>query len=416
MNNQLFVMINSISVGSLWLDERQRFCFQYDAGWLAHPGIPLSLSLPLRPEPFLDDLAHPYFANLLPESRLRELIARNLGISVGNDFGLLERIGGECAGAVTITASTNLQQQEGSYQPLSSDDLNRVIAQLPQTPLLAGQSGIRLSLAGAQNKLPIHYDGQIFSLCYGSAASTHIIKPAIKDLDNTVENEAFCMALARLVGLNVPDTFIHEHQGIKLFVISRYDRLRQDNAVIRLHQEDFCQALGVLPEYKYELEGGPSIKDCFNLLRTNSRQAARDLLSLLDWVLFNWLIGNSDSHAKNLSLLLLPDGLQLAPFYDLLSTRIYAHYGVSERLAMKIGGQDAPNELRLEQWEQLAEDTGIKPALIKKRLGLLVQKLSNARMSLFKDAFAGHRCDALHRLMELMGQQEEIAMKRVVGR
>ncbi len=416
MNNQLFVMINSICVGSLWLDERQRFCFQYDAGWLTQSGIPLSLSLPLRSEPFLDDLAHPYFANLLPESRLRELIARNLGISVGNDFGLLERIGGECAGAVTITASTDLQQQGGAYQPLSSDDLHRIIAQLPQTPLLAGQSGIRLSLAGAQNKLPIQYDGQIFSLGYGSAASTHIIKPAIKDLDNTVENEAFCMVLARLVGLNVPDTFIHEYQGIKLFVISRYDRLRQDSAVIRLHQEDFCQALGVLPEYKYECEGGPSLYSCFNLLRTNSRQAARDLLSLLDWVLFNWLIGNSDSHAKNLSLLLLPDGPQLAPFYDLLSTRIYGHYGVSERLAMKIGGQDAPSELRLEQWEQLAVDAGIKPALIKKRLELLVQRVSNARMNLFKGAFAGHRCDALYRLMELMGQQEELAVKRVVGR
>lgn len=249
------------------------------------------------------------------------MIAWNLGVSLNNDFGLLERIGGECAGAVSLYPETGKQKHEpGRYRKLSPDELAAIIRELPQRPLLAGEKGIRLSLAGAQKKLPVFYDGEHFYLGYGALPSNHIIKPAIEDLDGTVENEAFCMALAREIGLEAPSSFIHQCEETRVFVVRRYDRVTGTDETKRLHQEDFCQALGIPPEFKYETEGGPSLAACFNLLRNASTSSGKDVLSLLNWVIFNYLIGNFDAHGENLSLLLLPEGPMLAPFYDLLST------------------------------------------------------------------------------------------------
>lgn len=142
--------------------------------------------------------------------------------------------------------------RRGRYRQLSPDELAAIIRELPQRPLLAGKKGIRLSLAGAQKKLPVFYDDEHFHLDYGSFPSNYIIKPAIEDLDGTVENEAFCMALACEVGLEVPRTFIHQHEETRVFVIKRYDRATTADGTKRLHQEDFCQALRIPPEFKYE--------------------------------------------------------------------------------------------------------------------------------------------------------------------
>lgn len=414
MTTALLVRIDEVVVGRLWLGERKRFCFQYDKEWLERSKIPLSLLLPLRPEPYLDDESHPFFANLLPEEKIRAVIARNLGISLNNDFGLLERIGGDCAGAVSLYPETVKPQHEPSrYRQLSPDELAAIIRELPRRPLLAGEKGIRLSLAGAQKKLPVFYDDEHFYLGYGALPSNYIIKPAIEDLDGTVENEAFCMALAGEVGLEVPRSFIHQYEDTRVFVIKRYDRATTTDETKRLHQEDFCQTLGVPPEFKYETEGGPSLAACFNLLRNSSTRSGKDVLSLLNWVIFNYLIGNSDAHGKNLSLLLLPEGPILAPFYDLLSTRIYAHYGLAEGLAMKIGGENDPSAIRKKHWELFAEEVGIKPRLVLTRVTDLAQKIQTARLQLFKGSFAPYKCDALYRLMEFMGEQAEKISRRL---
>jgi serine/threonine-protein kinase HipA len=412
MTSALLVRIADATVGRLWLDQRKQFQFQYDPAWLERSRIPLSLSLPLRSAPYLDDQSHSFFANLLPEERIRVVIARNLGISPNNDFGLLERIGGDCAGAVSLSPDDGRRSQEPSrYRQLSDDELFAIIRELPQRPLLAGEKGIRLSLAGAQKKLPVFYDGERFSLGYGSCPSNHIIKPAIDNLDGSVENEAFCMALAREVGLEVPRSFIHEHEEDKIFVVDRYDRVATAQGTQRLHQEDFCQALGIPPEFKYESEGGPSLAACFDLVRRASAKSGRDVLSLLDWVVFNYLIGNSDAHGKNISLLLLPEGPVLAPFYDQPSTRIYAHYGLSQGLAMKIGGESDPAAVRKEHWERFAAEVGIKPRLVLSRVGDLAKRVEAVRLPLFKGTFARYRCDALYRLMELVSAQAERVAK-----
>ncbi|MDA3901842.1 MAG: type II toxin-antitoxin system HipA family toxin [Desulfuromusa sp.] len=414
MKDHLQVKIDGRLVGQLWLDERKNFCFQYDTGWLRHSRLPLSLSLPLQKEPFLDDRSHPFFANLLPEEKIKVVLARNLGISLHNDYGILERIGGDCAGAVSLDIeTTELKQEAGGYRRLSAEELATIIKELPKRPFLAGEEGIRLSLAGAQKKLPIYYDEQDFHLSMGSASSNAIIKPPIEDLDNTVENETFCMALAKTIGLDVPESFIYRYGEEKVFVIKRYDRVQNGSSVQRLHQEDFCQALGVLPEYKYEAEGGPSLAACFSLVRNNSTRAAKDVLSLLNWVIFNVLIGNSDAHAKNISLLLLESGPVLAPFYDLLSTRIYSHYGLTEKLAMKIGGESDPNLIQKKHWQFFAEEVEIKPHLVLSRVVDIAKRIEANRLKLFKGSFSQDRCDAFFRLMQLMAEQCKQVIKRV---
>lgn len=414
MTAALLVRIDDAVVGRLWLDDKKRFCFQYDSQWLERSKIPLSLSLPLRTDPYLDDESHPFFANLLPEEKIRAVIARNLGVSLNNDYGLLERIGGDCAGAVSLfQENASPQREPGRYRQLSPDELAAIIRELPQRPLLAGEKGIRLSLAGAQKKLPVFYDDEHFHLGYGAFPSNYIIKPAIEDLDGSVENEAFCMALAHELGLDVPRTFIHQHEETRVFVIKRYDRVTTAVGTKRLHQEDFCQALGIPPEFKYETEGGPSLAGCFNLLRQRSIRSGKDVLSLLNWVIFNYLIGNSDAHGKNISLLLLPEGPMLAPFYDLLSTRIYAHYGLAEGLAMKIGGENDPGAIQKKHWELFAEEVGIKPRLVLTRVADLAKRIEDARLQLFKSVFAPYKCDALYRLMEFMGEQTEKTIRKL---
>ena len=414
MSAMLLVRIDNKIIGRLWLDDKKNFCFCYDTIWLKESRIPLSLSLPLRPDPYLDDQSHSFFANLLPEEKMRTLIARNLGVSFNNDYGLLERIGGDCAGAVSLYPETGeLLQQPASYKKMSLDELNAIIRELPQRPLLAGEKGLRLSLAGAQKKLPIYFDGQNYHLGYGAAPSNHIIKPAIDDLAGTVENEAYCMALAKIVGLEVPSSFIHRHEGTCVFVVKRFDRVVDGDITRRLHQEDFCQALGIAPEFKYENEGGPSLAACFNLLRANSTRSGKDVLSLVNWVIFNYLIGNSDAHGKNISLLLLAEGPLLSPFYDLLSTRVYAHYGLAEGLAMKIGGEIDPQAITKKHWELFAEEVGIRPRLVLARLKEISQKLESARLPLFKGGFAAYRCDTLYQLMELIAGQCSKTLKMI---
>ncbi|ACM18563.1 HipA domain protein [Geotalea daltonii FRC-32] len=415
MSNALQVRVDGVVVGSLWLDDRKRFCFQYDKRWLATSHMPLSLSLPLRREPYLDDESHPFFANLLPEERMRAVISRNLSVSPNNDYGLLEKIGGDCAGAVSLYPATDeFQPEPAAYRQLSLDELDAIIEELPRRPLLAGEKGVRLSLAGAQKKLPVYYDEQHFHLGLGDAPSNYIIKPPIEGLDGTVENEAFCMALARAVGLDVPESFIHRHGETCVFVVKRYDRLAVAGGTRRLHQEDFCQALAIPPEFKYETEGGPTLVSCIDLLRHASIRSGKDVLSLLNWLIFNYLIGNSDAHGKNISLLLLPKGPVLAPFYDLVSTRIFAHYGLASGLAMKIGGISDPDSLRKKHWELFAEEAGIKPRLVLSRVVELAKRIEEIRLQLFNGSFAPYRCDALYRLMEFIGGQTENTLRKLL--
>jgi serine/threonine-protein kinase HipA len=357
-------------VGRLWLDKKRRFVFQYDGVWIRQQGaVPLSVRLPLQAEPYPDDSARPFFSNLLPEADIKRIISERLRISTSNDFAMLNHIGGECAGAVSMLPSGETPTAKPGYRELNEEELHKVIADLFRRPLMAGVEGVRLSLAGAQNKLPVYMEGNRIFIASGNAPSSHILKPPIKDLEDTASNEAFCMTLAQKMGLPVPTAEIR--QGLdRLFVISRYDRIREkDSRLVRLHQEDFCQALGFLPEQKYESEGGPALPKCFNLLQEVSIRPAADRLALLHWVIFNFLIGNADAHAKNFALLFTQKGPCLAPFYDLICTRVYPD--LTEKHAMKIGGENRPSWIHQRHWERFADAVAIKPNLVLKTLQVM---------------------------------------------
>jgi serine/threonine-protein kinase HipA len=366
-------------------DDGGQMEFAYTENWLGRAGAtPLSQSLPLRALRFTRNECRGFFGGILPEEGKREIIARNLGISARNDYAMLEQIGGECAGAVTfIPQGTELPARDYHYRTLSAQELAGILKELPRRPLLAGQDGIRLSLAGAQDKVAVRIEGDQVSLPLGGAPSTHILKPAVERFEGIVFNEALCMKLAAASGMHVARVEIRKVEDIDYLLVERYDRRRHPAAEgppvpERLHQEDFCQAQGVVSEMKYQKEGGPSLKQCFELLRRVSSTPVLDLPRLLDAVIYNFLIGNNDAHGKNFSLLYPGLGtpnqeIRFAPLYDLVSTRYYRE--LSQDMAMKIGGEYSSEKVMPKDFERLAEEAGLGKPFVRSRVPELAETI-----------------------------------------
>lgn len=377
MARTLNVFYDRELVGQLIQDDGGEMMFQYDESWLGRPKqIALSRSLPLREEPFTQKECRGFFGGTLPEEGNRKVIARILGISDKNDFAMLEQIGGECAGAITfLPEDEKIPDDDDRYRELADDELAKILRELPSRPLMAGEDGIRLSLAGAQDKIAVRLDDGKISIPRGSAPSSHVLKPAIDTYEGVVFNEAFCMALANACGLDVAAIAIGKVEDIDYLLAERYDRVRdEDGNIQRLHQEDFCQALGIPSEIKYQSEGGPSLADCFGLLRDASAAPAPDLIALLDAVIFNLLIGNHDAHAKNFSLLYMRDRLIcLAPLYDLVCTVYYKE--LTDKMAMKIGGESRSALIYPMNVDRFAADAGLGAAQTRARIPALADRL-----------------------------------------
>lgn len=410
MAKSLDVYLHNHLVGHLIQDDDGQMEFAYLQNWIEDPmAIPLSQSLPLREERFSRKECRGFFAGVLPEEGKRKIIALNLGISSQNDYAMLERIGGECAGAVTfVPTGESLPEKNYHYRGLTEDELAKKLQELPRRPLMAGDEGIRLSLAGAQNKIAIYVDGQNIFLPLGGAPSTHILKPANERFEGLVFNEAVCMKLADKIGLPTAKVETRKAMEIDYLLVERYDRKLvllgpspfsgglfgspiTSYGTKRLHQEDFCQALAIPPNMKYQSEGGPSLKQCFALLRQVSSVPAIDLKNFLDSVIFNILIGNHDAHSKNFSLIydnepspltkkLLATNLsiKLAPLYDLVSTVYYPE--LNSKMAMKLGGEYISDKLFPKHFEQLAEEAGLSKKMVVQRVRELaenVQEMAN---------------------------------------
>lgn len=369
MARTLNVYLEQQLIGHLVQDDGGQMLFRYAEAWLeSSENFPISRSLPLREEEFKQKECKGFFGGILPEQGNRTVIAKILQISDRNDFAMLERIGGECAGALTFVPEGEAPSRTDSdYRQLSDAELTEILEMLPKRPLLAGEKGVRLSLAGAQDKIAVRLDaaGKIY-LPLNYAPSTHILKPAIATWEGLVSNETYCMALAQAIGLQAAPTTAHKVGGIEYLLSRRYDREVEGGGTIhRLHQEDFCQALGVPSEIKYQAEGGPGLKDCFALLRLASSNAVVDLRELLNAVILNLLIGNNDAHAKNYSLLYERDGkARLAPLYDLVCTVYYPE--IENKLAMKIGGEVNPDLIYPKEIEAFAKEAGLAAAATKR--------------------------------------------------
>ena len=359
-------------VGQLTQDRHGELGFVYSPDWLQREDAPpLSASLPKRTEPYTRRGCRPFFGGLLPEEGQRKAAAQALGVSSGNDFALLDKLGGDVAGALQLLPPGEPPQQgPHSGQPpklLDEAGLIRVLDSLPTRPLLAGEEGLRLSLAGSQSKVPVVLvEGEV-ALPSPGQPTTHILKPAIARFPGTTENEAFVMRLAAAIGLDVACVEPRVVRDRTFLLVARYDRSKDaDGHVRRIHQEDFCQALGINPERKYAGEGGPTLKDGFALLRQVALRPAVEVLKLLAAAIFNLIVGNADAHGKNFAILYDEGGPRLAPLYDLLATVAYPE--LSPRLAMKIGRRSTLAEMDARGWEAFAKDTVLGLSLVRRRV------------------------------------------------
>lgn len=310
--------------------------FTYDSAYIASGGQPLSISLPLQSGSFSQKQCLPFFEGLLPEGDLRKAVADHLHISDRSVLKLLGALGKECAGTVSI-AVERARHQMPKYKAITNAEIAEMIRNRPFRPFIHGNDEVRLSLAGAQDKIALAYINGKWHLPLNGAPSTHILKPSRDaDLFKTIAaNEFVCMKLAAACGLNVPRCDLTDFAGYPVFIAERYDRHIVGKVVKRLHQEDVCQALGIHPDNKYESDGGPSVTTIVQLLEKYSSQPILDIQHLLKSVLFNFVIGNCDAHGKNFSLLENDGQIQLSPLYDLVSTLMYP--GLTQKFSMKIG-------------------------------------------------------------------------------
>lgn len=365
----LQVLYGKETVGQLWSEARELH-FRYAPEWIrSRAAFPLTPHLPVSTQTWRGDDVLFFFSNLLPEGTVLDAILKLKRLPRGDVYAQLAAFGEDAAGAFSLVPEGEIRQRQPGYQPYPVEGIRADLERLADhLPLLFQHGELRLSLAGAQDKIPVRYaDGQ-FQLPVGGAASTHILKPAIqpqKVFPEAVLNEAFCLRLARHCGLtavNAEVVCLPE----PVLVVERYDRRLQDGKVLRLHQLDFCQLAGVLPDQKYAKDGGPDLADIVGLIDRYAAVPGRDRLQVLDWVVFNYLIGNADAHAKNLAMLVGEGNrLQLASLYDLLCTSIYPQ--LDTRMAMAIGGEYRPEWVQHRHWQRFAAEASINFSLLQKR-------------------------------------------------
>lgn len=330
----------------------------------------LSVTMPLREEPWTGAVARNWFCNLLPEGAVRHAIVQRMRIPHDDDFALLAAIGGECAGAVSL----RVPDAEQATADDGDTDLEAVL-------FLQGDVGgegswalagtpMRLSLAGAQDKLAVvaEADGRL-RLPHRGEPSTHVLKPDSRRFRGLRDAEALGLALARAVGLDAAAGRLVDVLGRPALLIERYDRFRTpDGTLHRLHQEDFCQALGYPDGLKYEAAGGPGVAACSALVRRLALGPAA-VQGLLDWVVFNVLIGNADAHAKNLSLLCDREGRRwLAPLYDLVPTIYLPESLVDRTPAMRIGAAARIDQVGAVDWAAFAVAAGYRKPYVLQRV------------------------------------------------
>ena len=375
--DRLAILWGERLAGELALDRNGAMRFTYVGSWLRDPqALPISFLLPLQAEPFEDRACKPFFENLLPEEWQREAAARALGISAGNPFRLLKALGGDTAGAPTFRPADQPMPFGSSANapvPLDDAELAALFGRMAQRPMLAGE-GARYSLAGAQSKLPVVLVDNRIALASPGQATTHIIKPEPERFPGLAANEAFCLTLAKSIGLSAADAEWRSAGGRAFLLVSRYDRNSESGTTRRLHQEDFAQALGVMSLRKYASDGGPVFRDCFDLVRRTATDPETEILKLIDAALFNLVIGNADAHAKNFSLLRGDSGeVALAPLYDLVSTVVWPE--LSNRFAMKYGRARALEDMFTGSVERFAADAGVDFQIVRERGASLCNRI-----------------------------------------
>lgn len=379
MADELAVWLHGVMVAVV-SEERGRLRLSYmkDALDRYPPGAPLlSVLFPLTSQRYTQGVVRPFLDGLLPEGDSRRAVAEDFNLLASDTYGLIRALGRDCAGAVVIQPADDPAPAHPTTltaEPLSDDEIGDLVSNLRSAPFGVSDS-VRVSLAGVQEKLLLTRlpDGT-WGRPVDGTPSTHILKPEIARFPSTVENEAFCMRVAKHLGLAVANVETTVINGRKLIVVERYDRIvSPDGSVERLHQEDFCQAIGLLPNKKYEPDGGPSLKQIAEILQAGT--APDSVETLLRAVTLNVLIGNGDAHGKNFSLVHEPSSaLRLAPLYDLMSTLYYE----DDRLAMYIDNVHRTNRVTADRLVNEAARWGLSKRRASEVITDLLQRVPAA--------------------------------------
>lgn len=398
----LEVLLSGEPIGDIRRSASGLLELRYDHEYAADStAVALSVSMPLSRRSHPDSAISPWLWGLLPDGEdVRRRWADEFGVPANDPFRLLGTpIGHDCTGAVQFCAPEEvnwLSERGGGVEPLTEQGMASRLRRLREDGRAWLDPGVRLqfSLAGGQPKTALHHAGGEWGIPWGTIPTTHILKPAIHGLPWTEVNEHLCLTAARLIGLPAARTSLATFEDQVAVVVRRFDRLEQDGVLWRMHQEDFCQVLGVHPNLKYETDGGPGAADVAGALwhHVSEGHAVADLDRFADALAFNWLIGAPDAHAKNYSLLLDHRGGRLAPLYDVISAVPYASGGESPiRLAMRVGAHDRLSDISGRDWALAATQLRIDPSALAERILYIARRLSAA----FEEAAADQTVQAV---------------------
>jgi serine/threonine-protein kinase HipA len=389
VTEELVALLDGKEVGRAHMD-RGRLAFVYDDEWRNSPGAyPLSLSMPLAGKEHGRAVVEAYLWGLLPDNAyVLDRWAAKFQVSARNPFALISHVGEDCAGAVQFVSPDRLGTIRGGTEDkvewLDEADVARRLQALRadhaawRLPRDTGQ----FSLAGARPKTALLLQNARWGVPSGRLPTTHILKPPTGQLAGHAENEHLCLMLARAVGLPAARSQVMRFGDEIATVIERYDRLHAGNAVVRVHQEDICQALGIMPTRKYQNEGGPNPFAIADLLRTYSSSRATDVDTFVAVLAFNWLIAGTDAHAKNFSLLLGTRRVRLAPLYDVASNLPHDEFDLRRlKLAMKVGGEYKLSQIGLRQWQKFARKARVNADQLIERLTSMAKQIPDEATS-----------------------------------
>ncbi|MEZ5086798.1 MAG: type II toxin-antitoxin system HipA family toxin [Tessaracoccus sp.] len=389
MSRELRVYLDGVPIGILTQNNQGALGFGYHDDYLERSQpTPLSLSMPLRAGTYSPRVVRAFLDGLLPDNQaVRERWGREFGVSPNNPFALLQHVGRDAAGAVQILPASGSSDdaviREGAVGWLSGDEFVVLVRELAQhrRDWAAGRVTGRWSLAGAQSKVALYRDpvSGAWGIPRDSTPTTHIVKPAIEGFDDHHINEVLCQRTASQLGLLAARSELVEVGDVRAIVSARYDRIADGDGVLRrLHQEDLCQAMSVHPSQKYQSEGGPGVGAVADLLvRLGLADRQVSSARFFDGLAFNILIGGTDAHAKNYSLMLSGGRAQLAPLYDLASAVAYPSDKPLQS-AMKVGRHWAMREISPSDWRSVGRRLGLGGDRAVERFVALGRRLPSA--------------------------------------
>lgn len=388
MTKDLIVLLGEHEIGRVRQDQRGKLKFTYEEAWRETRGAyPLSLSMPLAASDHGHDVIDAFIWGLLPDNEfVLSKWAQKFQVSARNAFALISNVGEDCAGAVQFVRPERLDEIKaagpGKIEWLDAQEIAERLSALraDHSAWRAPRDTGQFSLAGAQPKTALLFQKGRWGVPSGRMPTTHILKPPTGAFDGHAENEHFCLSLARALGLPTASSSVMRFGDETAIVVERYDRRIAGKGIVRIHQEDMCQALGLPPTRKYENEDGPGVAQIVALLRDVSGAAKEDVATFIDAIALNWLIAGTDAHAKNYSVLIGAAGrARLAPLYDLASALPYDDLAPMKlKLAMKIGGKYRLRDVYGRQWVKLAEELRMESEALITHIKDLAENLPDA--------------------------------------